>query len=227
MAEDEFEGLIIDPFRGFDEDDTDSSYDRRGELRHHARERLHVQAQGRVARPPSQGQVTVNTQRAEVARVSEKEIAAEELRKALAKFAGVVALADRFEGQQPPIGTVLQWVKRYDRTSGEMRIEGIDGDFSERGLTFAVSAPKEYVFVAFRGPDGAWYTTGTRGKATRDWETLLKEIGDNDCKVVTDWTDVPALEQPDPEVLDPINWAKTIFAKKSTDVTDTTSTNKS
>ncbi len=144
-----------------------------------------------------------------------KEASIERLRAAMLEFAGIQALLDRFHNQEPPVGTVLRWVKQFDARSGELTVEGVGSvDDLSKALRFNVSQPTEYVFVAFRAPNGKWYTTAQRGASTYDWDALLKEIGDAPCELASDWTTVPAPEKLSEEAMDPTTWARMMFAEK-------------
>lgn len=146
----------------------------------------------------------------------------DELRQALVKFATLQSLQDRFQGKQPPVGTVLRWRQSFDaRSGGEMVIEGMDGRLDEnRRVTFAVKAPQEYTYVAFRAPDGNWYTSSQRGASKYEWDALLKLIGDNYCEIASGWIEVPAPEKLSEEAMDPTVWAATLFGKKDAPTAD-------
>lgn len=144
------------------------------------------------------------------------ELAQEQLKAALMQYAGITALMDRFQGKQPPKGTVLRWLKSFDARSGEMTIEGLDGRLdADRRLTVQMKAPQEYTYLAFRAPDGKWYSTSQRGIATHDWDALLKLIGDNPCWIAEKWLEIPAPEKVQEEAMDPGEWAKLLFSKKN------------
>jgi hypothetical protein len=138
----------------------------------------------------------------------------EDLQAALLKFADVQSLLGRFGGKQPPRGSVLRWVKTFDRGSGELKLQRAPWD-NEQDITFEVSAPTEYVYVAFRAPDDVWYVTGMRGRGAFDWNELLKQIGDSPCQVVSKWETVPVPEKPSEESLDPESWARLMFGPKT------------
>ena len=174
-------------------------------------------ADGRVHRVGD----TPRSRRHEVVAPSTKEVARtmttleqrqEQLKRALMEYAGIAALLDRFGGQQPPVATVLRWV-RYDNRTAEMVLDTDAAD--SREMRFTVTAPPEYVYLAFRAPDGAWYTTSLRGAVKKTWDALIEEIGDSFCEVATDWTEVPAPVKPAEESLDPVTWAKTMFGPKN------------
>jgi hypothetical protein len=150
-----------------------------------------------------------------VVRMSEFESAQEQLRAALVAFAGVNALMDRFGGAEPPVGTVIRWVREFDGRRGQMIVEGSPSGSDKLGgaLRFNIEAPSEYVFLAFRAPNGSWQTTSMRGASQRDWDALLKEIGDSKCELASEWADVPAPEKPTAEQLDPIEFAKRFLKK--------------
>lgn len=152
----------------------------------------------------------------DVVRIGENSmsVAEENLRQALALFASQTALAGRFGGKQPPVGTVLRWVKKFDPTKpGEIVLNQNDRE----AVRFTIDAPTEYVYVAFRAPNEAWYITGNRSGARMesDWDRLLKEIGDSECQLVSDWTDVPVPEKPAEDALDPVAWARLMFGPKT------------
>lgn len=171
-----------------------------------------VQRQG--DQPRDRRQETMTGQ-GTVARMSEYESKMELLRSALMDFAGLQALLDRFNAQEPPVGTVIRWVKQYDARRGELVVQGASSvDQLHQALTFNIEAPQEYVFVGFRAPNGSWYTTSQRGKSQIEWDALLKEIGDSQCELVSEWVEVPAPEKPSAEAIDPLSFAKTMFGKK-------------
>lgn len=162
-----------------------------------------------------------NTSTKEVVKVSAREQSMERLRAAVLEFAGHQALLDRFHNQEPPIGTVLRWLKVYDGRSGELVIEGVgSADDLQKALRFNVTAPREAVFVAFRAPNGRWYTTAQKGASVFEWDALVKEIGDAPCELASEWTVVPEPEKISEEAMDPTAWARMMFPKKETLVTD-------
>lgn len=154
----------------------------------------------------------------EVAKVSTYDSSMERLKSALVEVAGLTALLNRFGNQEPPVGSVLRWVKQYDARSGELIVEGVGStDELHKALRFNVTQPSEYVFLAFRAPNGKWYVTAQRGASTYEWDALLREIGDAPCELATEWTVVPAPEKPSEEALDPVVWAKQLFGGKKND----------
>jgi hypothetical protein len=152
---------------------------------------------------------------ADLIRVKENSVSTveENLRAALALFANQTALAGRFGGKQPPVGTVLRWVKKYDaRKPGEIVLNQEDRE----SVRFTIEAPTEYVYVAFRAPNEAWYVTGSKGgRMETDWDKLLKDIGDSDCQLVSEWVSVPVPEKPAEEAMDPVAWAALMFGPKT------------
>lgn len=156
----------------------------------------------------------------EVAVVNDYEQRKADVVKALSAFAGLQALMDRFQGTEPPIGTVLRWVKKFDGGTGELVMERATKDAFGDTLRFNVERPSEYVFVAFRAPNGQWYTTSQRGKDVSEWSAVLKNIGDSECQLVSDWVDVPVPETPDMAAVDPVEFARQMFGKKAEKATD-------
>jgi hypothetical protein len=79
---------------------------------------------GVVRRVGDQPRSRRNTPSTEVVRpMSTIEQKQDQLRKALMEFAGIQALLDRFNGQQPPPGSVIRWIKKYDNRTMEMVLD--------------------------------------------------------------------------------------------------------
>lgn len=154
----------------------------------------------------------------EVVPMTAMESAADELRRALMKYAGVKTLFDRFGGQEPPVGSVIQWTKSFPPGAGTITVEGGSISFgasTNTSQTLNIQAGREYVYVAFRAPTGEWFTTAQHGASKYAWEHLVKEIGDNPARLVSEWTAVPAPEKVEESALDPESWAREMFGKKS------------
>jgi hypothetical protein len=149
----------------------------------------------------------------DVVRVSEQDVNKAKVIEALTQFLGVQRLLDRFGGQEPPVGTVIRWTKKYNKSNPTGQLVMERGSGSGDVLTFNVQA-SSYVFVAFRAPTGDWYVTGSRGNAQRTWETLVKDIGNDECFLASDWTEVPAPDEVDLSDADPIAFAKSFLKPK-------------
>jgi hypothetical protein len=169
-----------------------------------------TQAQGRLmrTRPTQNPSVEI----VELRGRSEMENVTEDLRAALVKFADVQSLLGRWQGKQPPRGSVLRWTKRFEVGSGELRLKQKVG-FGE-DVVFEAASPSEYVYVAFRATDGWWYVTGAQGRDRFEWDALVRKIGDAECQLVSSWTDVPVPEKPREESMDPEAWARLMFGPK-------------
>lgn len=150
----------------------------------------------------------------EVALTNQYDRAKAELLKALGEFAGLQALLDRFQGQEPPVGTVLRWVKVYNEPQGDLVLDPGSGLADSGRIRFNIEGGQEYHFVAFRAPNGKWYTTSQRGRDVNDWSDLLKRIGDAPCWLVSDWVEVPVPEKPNMDAVDPVEFARQMFGKK-------------
>lgn len=180
-------------------------------------QQLRTQAGGRIVR-------TRPTQNPRVAIVdvrgrSSMDAVTEELRAVLVKFASEKSLQGRWGTSQPPKGSVIRWVKTFEQNAGRLTLSRSPLD-DEDEVSFDVQAPTVYVYVAIRANDGRWYVTGNRGRGRYDWESLIKEIGDTPCQVVSEWTEVPVPEKPSEESLDPESWARMMFGSKPVEQAD-------
>jgi hypothetical protein len=180
-------------------------------------QQLHTQASCRVvrARPTQNPSVAV----VEVRGRSSMDAVTEELRAVLVKFASEKSLQGRWGTSQPPKGSVIRWVKTFEQNAGRLTLSRSPLDDDDE-VSFDVQAPTVYVYVAIRANDGRWYVTGNRGRGRYDWESLIKEIGDTPCQVVSEWTEVPVPEKPSEESLDPEAWARMMFGSKPVEQTD-------
>lgn len=165
---------------------------------------------------PKRGRSAVEMKTKEVSLMGSKDAAVEELTKALIKYGKIQSLLDRFNGEQPPVGTVLRWVKSFKGGAGELIVEGVTGvnDLS-KAVSFKVQADQEFIYVAFRAPDGAWYSTSQRGATKHDWDQLLKIIDDSPCELAGKWIEVPAPAKVEESALNPEAWAEAMFGAKT------------
>lgn len=153
-----------------------------------------------------------------VALPNEYDRAKADLVQALSQFAGLQALMDRFQGQEPPVGTVLRWVKTFNEPQGDLILDRGAGLEETGRIRFNIEGGQEYHFVAFRAPNGKWYTTSQRGRDVSEWSELLKRIGDSPCELVSDWVEVPVPAKPDMSAVDPVEFARKMFGKQPTTV---------
>jgi hypothetical protein len=180
-------------------------------------DQLLTQANGRTVRtrPTQNPRVAV----VDVRGRSSMDAVTEELRAVLVKFATEKSLQGRWGTSQPPKGSVIRWVKTFEQNAGRLTLSRSPLDDDDE-VSFDVQAPTVYVYVAVRANDGRWYVTGNRGRGRYDWESLIKEIGDTPCQVVSEWTEVPVPEKPREESLDPEAWARMMFGSKTDEQTD-------
>jgi hypothetical protein len=179
-------------------------------IRQRVDQRLRTQATGRTVRARS---THPSTEIVDVRGRSSMDMVTEELRAVLLKFASEKSLQGRWGTSQPPKGSVIRWVKTFEQNAGRLTLSRSPLD-DEDEVSFDVQAPTVYVYVAIRANDGRWYVTGNRGRGRYDWESLIKEIGDTPCQVVSKWEEVPVPEKPSEESLDPEAWARMMFGSK-------------